>query len=172
MAGFLNRSCWNWSSFAGAHLGNSDSLLNKSSKRFDQAQSDLLEIKVAFNPEAASDFRLKIRCSKGPSRFVRIACDGEHLEVKGDKAPAKLMQDEKTLRLQLFLGRDCMEIFAHAWIVYTESIAVPLTDLGIELFSAGGGVNVKRGWIFGNWLTSGDRMTRSDDSYWSILGIE
>jgi len=36
-----------------------------------------------------------------------------------------------------------MEIFLNAWIVYTESMSVPLTDLGIELFSEGGGVNVK-----------------------------
>ena len=126
-----------------AHIGNSDFALNNSSQRFDQVQSDLLEIKVEFNPEAASEFRLKIRCSKDGSRFVRIACDGEHLEVKGDKAPAKLIQGEKTLRLQVFLRRGCMEIFSNAWIVYTESRSVPLTDLGIELFPEVGGVNVK-----------------------------
>jgi len=118
-----------------AHIRNSDFVLNNSSQRFDQVQSDLLEIKVEFNLESASEFRLKIVCSKDPSRFVQIACDGEHLEMKGDKAPAKLMQSEKTLRLQVFLGRDCMEIFANVWIVYTESISVPLTDFGIELFS-------------------------------------
>jgi len=69
-----------------AHIRNPDFVLNNSSQRFDQVQSDLLEIKVEFNPEAASDFRLKIRCSKDGSRFVRIACDGEHLEVKGGQS--------------------------------------------------------------------------------------
>ncbi|MBP61894.1 MAG: hypothetical protein CMJ62_10270 [Planctomycetaceae bacterium] len=118
-----------------AHIGNSDFLLNNSSQRFDQVQSDLFEIKVEFNPEAASEFRLMVRCSKDPSRFVRIACDGEHLEVKGGKAPAKLMQGEKALQLQVFPGRDCTEIFANVWIVYTESRSVPLTDFGLELFS-------------------------------------
>jgi sucrose-6-phosphate hydrolase SacC (GH32 family) len=118
-----------------AHIGNSDFVRNNSSQRFDQVQSDLLEIKVEFNPEAASEFRLTVRCSKDPSRFVRIACDGEHLEVKGDKTPEKLMQGEKTLRLQVFLGRDYMEILSNAWIVYTESMSVPLADLGIESFS-------------------------------------
>ncbi len=87
------------------------------------------------SPGLHRKLRLKIRCSKDGSRFVRIACDGEHLEVKGDKTPEKLMQSEKTLRLQVFLGRDYMEIFSNAWIVYTESMSVLLTDLGIELFS-------------------------------------
>ena len=125
------------------HLGKSAFVLNQEPQRFDQIQSDLLEIKIEFDPETSQEFGLKVRCSKDGSRFVRIACDGEFLEVAEDKTPARLMDGEETLRLHLFLDRNSLEFFANDWVVYTESMSAFPTDLDIELFSTGGTTTVK-----------------------------
>ncbi len=126
------------------HIGESEFVLDDEAQRFDQVQSDLLEIKIEFDPETAAEFGLKVRCSEDGSHFVRIVCDGEYLEVAGDKIPAKLMKGENTLRLHIFLDRHSMEIFANDWVVYTESMSAPPADLGVELFSDGGRTVVKK----------------------------
>jgi len=64
--------------------------------------------------------------------------------VAGDKTPARLMDGEETLRLHLFLDKNALEIFANDWVVYTESMSAPPTDLGVEVFSSGGTTTVNR----------------------------
>jgi len=125
------------------HVGQSNIKLTDESRRVIGIEGDLLEIKVEFEPGGAEEFGLKVRCSQDGSRFVRIACDGEYLEVAGDKTPAKLMEGEQTLRLQVFLDKHSLEVFANDWVVYTESISVPPTDLGVEVFSNAGTTSVK-----------------------------
>jgi beta-fructofuranosidase len=126
------------------HDGKSGFKLDNKSLRFDKIQSDLLEIKVEFEPGTADEFGIKVRCSDDGSRFVKITCDGEFLEVEGDKTPARLMDGEETLRLHLFIDKHCLEIFANDWVVYTENMVVPSTDLGVEVFSDGGTTRVNR----------------------------
>ena len=126
------------------HEGSPEFRLNNKSRRFDRIQSDLLEIQVEFEPDSANEFGLKVRCSQDGSRFVKISCDGEFLEVEGDRAPARLMENEDTLRLHVFLDKNSLEIFANDWVVYTENMSAPTTDLGIEVYSDGGTTQVNR----------------------------
>jgi beta-fructofuranosidase len=128
----------------GNHDRASGFVINNATRRFNKIRSDLLEIKVEFEPDSADEFGLKVRCSGDGSRFVRIACDGEFLEVAGDKTPARLMEGETSLRLHVFLDMHRLEVFANDWVVYTESMtAIPPTDLAVEVFSDGGKTRVK-----------------------------
>ncbi len=126
------------------HFEQSDFVLNDQSRGFDKILSELLEIKVEFKPETAVEFGLKVRCSEDSSRFVKISCDGEFLEVEGDKTPARLMDGEQTLRLHLFLDHQSLEVFANDWVVYTEKMSARATDLGVEVFSRGGTTRINR----------------------------
>ncbi len=125
------------------HYGSPEFDLRDESRRIREIGGDLIEIKVEFEPGTAAEFGLKVRCSQDGSRFVRVACDGEYLEVQGDKTPAELMEGEQTLRLHVFIDQNIMEVFANDWVVYTESMSGPTTDLGIEVFSDGGATTIK-----------------------------
>jgi beta-fructofuranosidase len=126
------------------HHEQSGFVLDDEAQRFDHILSKQLEIKIEFEPDSAVEFGLKVRCSEDGSRFVKISCDGQFLEVEGDKTPARLMEGEETLRLHLFLDDQSLEIFANDWVVYTEKMSVPETDQGVEVFSDGGNVTVNK----------------------------
>ncbi len=127
------------------HDGVKDVLIDDDSRPFNKIRSDLLEIKVELKPDSAEEFGLKVRCSDDGGRFVKIACDGDYLEVAGEKTPARLMDGESTLRLHVFLDMHRLEVFATDWVVYTESMTGILPDdLAGEVFSSGGRTRVNR----------------------------
>ena len=128
----------------GEHHGVSGVELADASYVIHEAAGDMLEIKVEFEPGSAGEFGIKVRRSQDGERFVRISCDGERLEVAGERVPAELMEGESTLRLHIFLDKNCMELFANEWVAYTENMTgIGGTDLGIELFAMGGAATVK-----------------------------
>jgi beta-fructofuranosidase len=125
------------------HYNTSDLVLSDSTHRIGQATGDMFEVQAEFEPGTAKEFGLKLRCSEDGSRFVRIACDGEQLEVQGDRTPAALMQNEDSLRLHVFIDQACMEVFANDWVVYTEQISCPAEDQGVEVYASGGTAKLK-----------------------------
>jgi beta-fructofuranosidase len=72
----------------GEHYGVSGVELANASYVIDSAGSDLLEIMVEFEPGSASEFGIKIRCSKNGQRSVQINYDGTHLIVAGKRLSA------------------------------------------------------------------------------------
>ena len=125
------------------HESASDIVLSDSTHRIGQATGDMFEVQAEFEPGTAKEFGLKLRCSEDGSRFVRIACDGEQLEVQGDRIPEALMQNEDSLRLHVFIDQACMEVFSNDWVVYTEQISCPAEDQGVEVYASGGTAKLK-----------------------------
>ena len=106
-------------------------------------EGNMLEVKAEFVPGTAREFGLKLRRSEDGTQYIPIRYDGERLEVSGERIPADLMEGESTLRLHVLIDRDILEVFANDWVVYTVAVSAPATDLGIELYSAGGSAKVK-----------------------------
>jgi beta-fructofuranosidase len=103
-----------------------------------------LEILAVFDPGDAKAVGLNVRRSEDGSRAVTIRCDGRTLDVAGTMAPLQLGSDERTLTLHIFLDRSLMEIFANGGrecvtkVIHTEE-----HDLGLEVFTIGGGATVR-----------------------------
>ncbi len=128
----------------GEHYAETDVDLVDTSHVIRGIEGNMLEVKVEFVPGSAQEFGLKLRRSADGSQYVPIRYDGERLEVSGERIPADLMEGESTLRLHVFIDQHIIEVFANDWVVYTVRVSAPATDLGIELFSAGGSAKVKR----------------------------
>jgi beta-fructofuranosidase len=81
---------------------------------------------------------LQVRRSEDGKRGVEITYDGNRLEVAGLKAPFKLLEAEKTLRLHVFLDRSVVEVYANRRVCMTRVVEAGKRDLGVAAFASGG----------------------------------
>ena len=114
------------------------------SKRFDGAQGDTLEIMAEFIPADAAAFGLKVRCSEDGQNTVTLRYADGILNVAGTEVPIVPGENQKTLKLHVFLDRSVMEVFINdGRMSVTRVNYPPEKDLGVAAFSENGGVILK-----------------------------
>jgi sucrose-6-phosphate hydrolase SacC (GH32 family) len=109
----------------------------------DRGQGDTIEIIVEIEPGDASIYGLKIRRSPDGQNFAPITYDGRFLVVGDKKAKVDLMDGVDTLRLHVFIDKTLVEVFANDWVVFSNNIGAPSTDMGVEVFAEGGEAHLK-----------------------------
>jgi sucrose-6-phosphate hydrolase SacC (GH32 family) len=107
------------------------------------ARGGALEIEAEFEPSDARAFGLKVRRAEDGQKAITIAFSGNELEVAGLKAPCKLLPNEKTLKLHVFLDKSVLEVFANNRACITRVINAGEKDLGVEVFATGGSATAK-----------------------------
>ena len=136
------------------HKRQKDIELNSSSKVLEQISGDMLEIIAEFEPGDAKAYGMKVCRSDDGSRAVLIRYDDKGLEVDGQRGmfnekdtplgPFKLKDDEKTLRLNIFLDKAVMEIYVNGRACYSRMFeSYNQNDLGVEVFAEDGSATVR-----------------------------
>ncbi|MBC8870509.1 MAG: GH32 C-terminal domain-containing protein [Planctomycetes bacterium] len=114
------------------------------SKRIDAAQGDTIEILAEFEPEDATAFGLKVRCSEDGQDAVTIRYAAGILNVAGTELPVASGENQKTLKLHVFLDKSVMEVFINDGIASVTRVNYPgEKDLGISAFAENGSVTLK-----------------------------
>jgi len=123
------------------HYTRANIKLTDSSYLVKEIRGDTLEILVKFEPSDANSFGLKVRCSDDGKKAVRIAYDGERIDVADTTGPFRLLSGEK-LKLHIFLDKSLMEVYVNSRIYFTKVIYPEKEDLGLELFAMGGSITI------------------------------
>jgi sucrose-6-phosphate hydrolase SacC (GH32 family) len=120
-----------------------DSLrLDGSARVRDAVKGDTLEIVADLERGTARSVGLRVRRAADGSRAVTIAWDGRELEVAGMKAPMRLPEGAKRLRLHIFLDRSVIEVYAGDRVCLTRVVYPKSKDVGVEVFATGGTATV------------------------------
>jgi beta-fructofuranosidase len=120
-----------------------EAALGGSAQFIETWKGDTLEILAEFEPGDAKAFGLKVRRSDDGQHETAISYDGHQLEVAGARVPFKLVPNEKTLKLHVFLDRSVMEVFANNRACFTRVILPGENDLGIGAFATDGRVGFR-----------------------------
>lgn len=108
-----------------------------------ELKGDALEIEAELEPGSARVCGLRLRQSENGQQAVTIAYDGSQLDVGGAKAPFKLAENERTLKLRVFLDKSVLEVYANGRACVTRVISAGEKDLGVGLFANGGSATVR-----------------------------
>jgi beta-fructofuranosidase len=104
-----------------------------------KAQGDTIEIAATFLLGDAKNAGLRLHRSTDGQRSVDIKYDGVTLDVAGTQLPLPSVSSEKRLKLQVFLDRSVLEVFANDGRACVTRVIYPEEqDMGIELFANGG----------------------------------
>ena len=108
------------------------------------AQGDTLEIVADFDPGDATAFGLKVRCSEDGQDAVALRYADGMLNVAGTEVPTALGENQKTLKLHVFLDKSVMEVFINDGSASVTRVNYPREkDLGVTAFSENGSVLLK-----------------------------
>ena len=151
----------------GRHIVGTLGSISASNQVQPQIRGDLLEILVEIEPGDARAFGLKVRCTNDGCAGVEIRYDGQGLAVDDERGifneqqpemgPFVLMENEKTLRLHLFLDKGVLEVYANDRACFSRPIKPPVDDLAVALFAEGGTAQVLAldAWTMGSiWSNS------------------
>ena len=127
----------------GQHVRVENLNISSESKRIDTAQGDTIEIIAEFEPDDATAFGLKVRCSDDGQNAVVLRYADGILNVSGTEVPIAL-GDRKSLKLHVFLDKSVMEVFINDGIASATRVDYPgQTDLDIAAFSENGRVTLE-----------------------------
>ena len=117
--------------------------LKDSTNSLQNVNGHQLELAAEFEPGSAKRFGLRLRVSEDGRRSINIECDGRDLDIAGAKAALPTDQQGKTLRLQVFVDRSILEVYANGRLCFTRVVYPGEKDLGLGLFASGGTATVK-----------------------------
>jgi sucrose-6-phosphate hydrolase SacC (GH32 family) len=106
-------------------------------------KTNTLEILMTVDLRTAKSFHLKIGDDAKSSSTVDMGFDDSELQVLDSKAPLKLAPGEK-LKLDIFMDRSVLEVFANDRVCFTKVIAPLNTNVELTVGAAGGIVEVER----------------------------
>jgi beta-fructofuranosidase len=127
-------------------------------------KGDTLELIAEIEPGDARETGLRVRRSPDGREAVSITFDGRQLDVAGRKAPLRLADGEKTLRLHVFLDRSVLEVYANDRVCVTRVIKAGKDHLGVEAFARAGTARVRslETWPLGSiWAKDGGTSSPS-----------
>jgi len=104
---------------------------------------DSLEVYLELELFRAAAVQLQLRRSDDGSRAVPITFDGTNLEVAGSKVPFQLRAGERTLKLDLFLDKSALELFANDRTCVTRVVYPHAQDLGVALSASAGTARIR-----------------------------
>jgi beta-fructofuranosidase len=126
--------------------------LNGDGHLVDGVRGDTLEILAKFELGNSASAGINLRRSDDGQRAVTIHYDGQVLNVDGTTFPFQLADDEKTLKLHIFLDKSLMEVFVNdGRECVTRAIYPGERDLGVELFGSAGTARLDAWKIRGIW---------------------
>jgi beta-fructofuranosidase len=120
------------------HFRLSDVSLDESPHVINGCKGDCIEVYADVEMWKANVVQLKLRRSEDGTRFIPITLGGNELDVAGAKAPFRLQAGEKTVKLNLFLDRSVLEVFANDRLCFARVIQAQPQDLGLEITASGG----------------------------------
>jgi len=128
----------------GKHFNMCNINLNSTGYVSGKIRGDRLEIAVEFEPGDAKVFGIKVRQSNNGRDAIVISYDGLEVNVANVKIPFVLAEDEKMLKLRIFLDKSVMEVFVNDGREAVSKVIYPgKKDLGVALFAVGGRAVVK-----------------------------
>lgn len=128
-----------------------------SSGLLENVRGDCLELVAVFEPTEAGEFGLKVRCSPDGEEQTLIVYDAKNGRLAVDPSRSSTnpsvhkdvrwaevgLREGEGLRLQIFLDRSVVEVFANGRACVTDRIYPARRDsLGLDLFSRGGPVGL------------------------------
>jgi beta-fructofuranosidase len=125
------------------HFQLSDVELDESARELTGLKGDCLELYADIDLSQAELIQLELRRSADGARSIPIRFNGTELEVAGTKTPFCLLPGETTLKLDIFLDRSVLEVFANNRACFTRVIEPDPSDLGVGLSAAGGRARVR-----------------------------
>jgi beta-fructofuranosidase len=120
-----------------------DIRLESGAQSFPMPKTNTLEILMTVDLRTAKSFHLKIGDNTKDSSPVGVDFDGLELQVLDSKAPLKLEPGEK-LKLNIFMDRSVLEVFANDRVCFTKVIAPLDASLQLTAGAAGGAAEVQR----------------------------
>lgn len=117
--------------------------LSNITNKIENVRGDALEIDAEFEPGTAKAFGLRLRVSSDGAQAVHVNYDGETLSAAGVQAKLRLPEDQKLLRLHIFIDRSVMEIYANGRACLTKVIYPSEQDLGVAAFASDGTAMVR-----------------------------
>lgn len=115
--------------------------LENGAQTFPMPKTNTLEILMTVDLRMAKSFHLKI--GDDNSSPIDIGFDDSELQVLDSKAPLKLKPGEK-LKLDIFLDRSVLEVFANDRVCFTKVIAPLEASLQLTVGADGGIAEVQR----------------------------
>jgi beta-fructofuranosidase len=109
-------------------------------------RDDCLELSAEFEPGDAAAIGLEVRQSRDDKEGTSVYFDRDHKQLIAGPARGafELLKEEKTLRLQVFLDRSVMEVYANGRECITSPLAGKARDgLKLSLFARGGSAKVR-----------------------------
>ncbi len=112
--------------------------LTDASRVLESVSGDTLEIVAEFDGGHPGVVGLNVRRSADGHRSVPIRFDGQRLTVGEVSADFRLLEDESTLRLHVFLDKSVVEVYANDRACLTSVIDADVADVGVEVVAHGG----------------------------------
>jgi beta-fructofuranosidase len=106
-------------------------------------RGECLELYVELELLGADYFELQVRRSDDGNRSTGIRFNGTELAIGDAKIPFHLQPKEKTLKLDIFLDRSLLELFANDRACYTGVLSSGKLDAGVALAASDGAVRVR-----------------------------
>ncbi len=137
----------------GTHVSRSNIELEPSStQRLDNIRGDTLELIAEFEPGAAAEIGIAVRCAADNAEQTRIVYDGGAQRLFIDRTRSSLAPDVaqemfssplaltsgEPLRLQVFVDRSIVEVFANGKCITARIYPSRRDSVGVELFAQGG----------------------------------
>jgi len=128
----------------GEHTRVTDLVINSEFKRVDGAAGNQLEIIAEFVPDNAGTFGLKLRSSRDGRRAITLQYTNSTLNVAGTEVPLEIGDEQKTLKLQVYLDRSVMEVFINDGRAAVTRVGYPgEEDLAVGVFAEKGAATVR-----------------------------
>ena len=120
-----------------------DTELKNATNYMQNVTGDAMEIEAEFEPGDAKSFGLRLRASDDGARAIIIAYDGVELDVAGVKTKFALRENQRTLKLHVFLDKSVLEVYADGQACVTRVVYSGAKDLGLGLFASHGAAKIK-----------------------------
>ena len=118
--------------------------INNSAKRIDGIRGNALEIIAQIEPGSTRACGLRVHVADDGSRGTEIRWDGTRLHVAGFDFPFELSENERVLKLHLFVDKGVVDLFVNdGRAAETRLVFPPAEDLGVEVFAEGGAARFK-----------------------------
>lgn len=118
---------------------------NDMQKELDNVKGNCLEIVAEIDVQNAQKIGIDVLCSMDYKEKTRIYYDRiqKRLHLGDDSGYFEVENDEKLLRLHMFIDKSVIELFINKRECITTFVRPQLSSLGIRLFSSGGPANFK-----------------------------
>ena len=107
-------------------------------------ETNTLEIKAEIDLKTATRFEVEFRSGIHEAPPINVIFTGSALQVMDAKAPLSLGKGKRTLKLDIFIDRSVLEVFANETACITKIIAPLDGGATLEIRAQGGAANSKR----------------------------